>query len=416
MTAIAPDDRFVTLDAVRGIAVMGILAMNIVSFAMPQPAYTSPFAFGSEGSADLFAWALASLLVDGKMRGLFTVLFGASMLLVADRAEADGRYAPDVHYRRMVWLLLFGAVHAYAMWHGDILMLYAAVGMAAFLFRHMETHRLFTLGVTLVLGQCIWMASTAASVLALRNAAAMPGADPALVGQWHAIASQFGPMPANEVARDLALHRGSYAEILAYRLGPGFWLPIRANLYSTLETLGLMLLGMAGLRSGFLTGAWSRDAYGRAARIGFLTGLPLVGALTAALYFSRFETVTVYFCQFALKDFFNLPLILAYAAVVVWWAKGAADGALLRRVAASGRAAFSNYIGTSLICTTLFYGYGLSLYGELNRAALYLIVLAIWAAMLLWSNAWLAHFRYGPLEWLWRSLARGELQPMRNRD
>src|SRR5687767_15691319 len=111
--ATAAGPRIVTLDIVRGIAVMGILAMNIVAFAMPFQAYMNPTAFGEASQGDLASWAFNFVFIDGKMRGLFSFLFGASMLLVIERTEAGGRSAASVHYRRMIWLLVFGLIHFY---------------------------------------------------------------------------------------------------------------------------------------------------------------------------------------------------------------------------------------------------------------------------------------------------------------
>lgn len=407
------DSRFVSLDVVRGIAVMGILLMNIVSFATPPPAYYTPVAYGGDGPVDIAVWAANFLLSDGKMRGLFSVLFGASMLLVIQRAEAKDESLGLIHYSRMSWLLLFGALHAYALWHGDILMLYAVIGSITFFFRNMETHRLIVLGLILIAIEAILLALLAGSLCMLREAATAPDADAELVRQWAEFEMQFGSMRPNELTDNLARYRGDYAGILVHRLGPGFWDPIEANLTAALNTLGLMLLGMAGLKSGFLTGQWERATYARCVKIGYLIGLPLLAALALGIIASDFEPVTLFLLDFAGQAVVNPAVILAHAALILYWVKSARNGALMDRVAATGRAAFTNYLGTSIVCTTIFYGYGFGLYGELDRASLYIVVLGIWGLMLLWSKPWLDRFRYGPLEWLWRTLARREIQPMR---
>lgn len=414
MASTAPmDSRFVSLDVVRGIAVMGILLMNIVAFSMPSSAYFTPLAYGGDSPVDIAVWATNFVLADGKMRGLFSVLFGASMLLVIQRAEAKDRSAALTHYSRMSWLLLFGAIHAYAIWYGDILMLYAVVGAVAFFFRRMETHKLVALGIILIAAQAILLAGLAGSIWMLREAALAPGADAELVRQWREIEAQFGALPPDKLAEELARYRGNYTTILAHRLGPGFWDPIQANLTAALDTLGLMLLGMAGLKSGFLTGEWDRARYARYARTGYLIGLPLLTGIALATMASGFDAVTIFTLDFAAQTAINPAVILAHAALILYWVKSSAGSALLARIGAAGRAAFTNYIGTSLVCTTLFYGYGFGLYGELSRAALYIVVPGVWAVILLWSKPWLDRFRYGPLEWLWRSLARREIQPLR---
>ena len=135
MDAPAMPSRYRGLDAIRGVAVMGILAMNIVAFALPFAAYANPAAGGPPSSADLAAWAFNFLFVDSKMRGLFSMLFGASTLLVIERAEGSGRSAARTHYARMAWLALFGLAHFYLIWFGDILFLYSACGLLLFWFR-----------------------------------------------------------------------------------------------------------------------------------------------------------------------------------------------------------------------------------------------------------------------------------------
>lgn len=407
------DSRFISLDVVRGIAVMGILLMNIVAFAMPFQAYGNPTAFGGDGPVDMAVWATNFVFADGKMRGLFSILFGASMLLVVQRAEESGRNSALTHYSRMTWLLFFGVIHAYAIWYGDILMLYAGVGMVAYFFRALETHKLVTLGIIFIVAQAILMIGIAYSLWALREAAFALDASEETVATWSKMASAFGTPTDAQLAENLALYRGSYAEIMSQRLGPELMQPIIGNFLFSLATLGLMLLGMAGLKSGFLTGKWSREAYLRCMRYGYLIGIPIQMLLAFLLMRSGFDPVSLWLFDISLQMVPDLLIILGHAALILYWVKLSAGSAFMARVAATGRAAFSNYLGTSLICTTIFYGYGFGLYGELSRASLYIVVLAVWAIMLLWSKPWLDRFRYGPLEWLWRSLARREIQSIR---
>lgn len=414
MASAAPmDSRFISLDVVRGVAVMGILLMNIVGFAMPFQAYGNPAAYGGTSPIDMAFWATNFVVADGKMRGLFSILFGASMLLVIQRAKASERSSALTHYSRMTWLLLFGVIHAYAIWYGDILMLYAAVGMVAFFFRKMEAHKLVTLGIILIIVQTILVGGVTYSLWALREAALAPDAQPETVQAWFEMAAMSGTPPPDELAENLALYRGNYAGIMEQRLGPDLMLPIIGNFMFSFATLGLMLLGMAGLKSGFLTGALSRETYAKCIRYGYLVGIPIQMLLALFLMRSGFDPVSLWLYDMSLQMVPDLLIMLGHAALILYWVKSSAGSALIARIAATGRAAFTNYLGTSLICTTLFYGYGLGLYGELSRASLYIVVLGIWALMLLWSKPWLDRFRYGPLEWLWRSLARHELQPIR---
>ena len=180
-------------------------------------------------------------------------------------------------------------------------------------------------------------------------------------------------------------------------------------LFVGFETLGYMLLGMACLKSGMLTGEWTRIQYQRWAIIGFATGVPAFAALAFYVAHSGFDLLSVAIGSIMLPTLFRPLMIIGWACLILL----ARPGALATRIAAAGRMAFTNYLGTTILCTTLFYGYGFGLYGHLSRAELYLVVFAVWALMLLWPKPWLEHFRYGPFEWLWRSLARLRLQPIR---
>lgn len=409
MTAATP--RIATLDIVRGVAVMGILAMNIVGFALPFQSYMNPVALGPVGEADFASWAFSFILVDGKMRGLFSLLFGASMLLVIEQAEAKGEHSDIVHYRRMVWLLFFGLIHLYLIWFGDILVGYALIGMIAFLFRRLSQRALIGWAIGLLVVQLLILAGLAAGSAALQQAAAAPGAAPSLVAEWQGLQRMFGAMSPEARAQEFALYRGDYSEILADRMKDQALGPIKGLALFGWETLAYFLLGMAALRSGFLTGGWSRARYRNIALLGFGIGIPAYALLAWLLVRDGFSVPGVFALAMAATVPLRPLMVVATASLIILATRK--GGALVDRIAAAGRAAFTNYLGTSLVMTTLFYGYGGGLFGTLGRAELWLVVLAMWALILLWSKPWLDRFLYGPLEWLWRSLARGAVQPLR---
>jgi uncharacterized protein len=403
--------RILTLDIVRGVAVMGILGMNIVGFAMPEQAYLNPMAYGSETAADFVAWLVSFIFIDGKMRGLFSFLFGAGVLLVIQRAKANGENAKSVHYRRMVWLLVFGLLHFYLVWYGDILTGYALFGMLAWFFREREPRRLIKAAVWLLLLQLLLMALVAASFFLVGAQAAAPGASAEIVRQWTEMEADFGVPTAKALAETMALYDGGYGGILHHRLTEQATLPLLLTLMFGAETLAYMLLGMAALRTGFLTGAWADRDYRRWAAWGFAIGIPLYSALALILARDGFSVPMVVAVAMPATVLVRPIMIVATAALIILLTRR--GGALVARIAAAGRAAFTNYLGTSIIMTTLFYGYGGGLFGDLGRAELWLVVVAMWALMLLWSKPWLDRYRYGPFEWLWRTLARGRVQPMR---
>jgi uncharacterized protein len=415
MTTITASEppRFVTLDIVRGVAVMGILAMNIVGFAMPDAAYMNPRAYGTEGEIDLVAWAFNFILIDGKMRGLFSFVFGASMLLVIERATAKGESPARIHFRRMVWLLLFGLIHYYFIWHGDILTMYACIGMLAWLFREMEPRRLIRIGIVLVAVEALLFTAMAVGFAFVSQRASMPNPDPDMVRQWAEMQAGLGvPTPAI-IAREMALHLGPWTGIAYHQLTDKAFGWVAMTIIFGCETLGYMLFGMAGLKSGFFTGAWSAAAYRKVALIGFAITVPAYAIGAWLLWSSGFDVRILVAVSMAATTLFRPVMVVAVAALIILLTRR--GGALVDRIAAAGRAAFTNYLGTSILMTGLFYGWGAGLYGSLSRAELWLVVLGMWVVMLLWSKPWLDRFNYGPFEWLWRSLARWRLQPLRRR-
>ena len=408
----AAPDRIATLDIIRGVAVLGILAMNVVDFAMPAEAYANPEAYGSQGAADYAAWAVGFILFDGKMRGLFSLLFGASMLLVIERADARGDNSASIHFRRMLWLGMIGLLHFYLIWHGDILFGYAVAGMAAWFFHQQEPEELLRWGMAFLLVEFALNAVVSAGYFTMAAAAAAPDATARAVAQWQAIERSHGAPGSAAIADTLALYRGPYSGILHYRLTALGWSPFKGLLLYTWEAIGFMLLGMAALKSGFLIGAWPERRYRRVAAVALGVSLPAYALLAWLIARSGFSVPMLAAAGDAAAALVRPAMVIGLAAAIILLARG---GMLTRRIAAAGRAAFTNYLGASLLMTSLFYGYGFGLFGQLGRAELWLAVLPAWALMLLWPAPWLERFLYGPFEWLWRSLARGTPQPMRRR-
>ncbi|PTQ64568.1 uncharacterized protein C8J45_103418 [Sphingomonas sp. PP-CE-3G-477] len=402
--------RIATLDLIRGVAVMGILASNIAAFGFPEFAYMTPASMGWPSTPNLIAWTTTFIVIDGKMRGLFSFLFGASMLLVLDRAEASGDDPATVHLRRMAWLFVFGVAHLYLLWWGDILAHYALVGAIAYMFARLPVRWLIGVGLACIAFQTVELTTLVAYTFDLHGAAHRPDATARVITNWQLLADQFGqPSPAS-VTRELAIGRGGWRDLVAWR-----WTHAAGSITSLTatgpETLGFMLFGMAGLRSGFLTGEWSRRRYTVIAVVGIGVGWIGYAAIAAFDIGHGFDARYVALSWLALATPLRPLTIMGYAAAIILLARPC--GWLTTRVAAAGRMAFSNYLGTTILCTTLFYGYGFGLYGALSRAQLYLVVVPICLLMLLWSKPWLDRFRYGPLEWLWRSLSRFAWQPIR---
>ncbi|WP_294016574.1 DUF418 domain-containing protein [Sphingomonas sp.] len=406
MTTTMAGDRHLTLDTVRGVAVLGILLLNIIAFAMPMAAYFNPAAYGGAEGIDLGVWFGNFVLFDGKMRGLFSFLFGASTLLVIERATAKGESAAKVHYARMIWLLVFGLIHLWAIWFGDILSHYALIGMIAFFFRNARVKTLLIVGCILLVMQVL---VSAFFPLAAAMIQAMPG-KPGMAEAALGFERGFGRPAADWLTEQVAIHRGGWWQIAVERFKEARWLPLVGLIQYGWETLAYMLFGMAALRNGMLTGGWERKRYWRWVAIGFGIGIPFYTALALWMVRSDFSLLSVTTAVLPATVPVRPLMIMGWASLIVLLMRP--GGFLTDRLAAAGRMAFTNYLMTSVICTTVFYGYGLAFYGALSRAEVYLVVLAVWALILLWSKPWLERFAYGPLEWVWRSLARGRLQPL----
>lgn len=405
-------DRILSLDLIRGIAVMGIFSVNVVGMAMFEGAYFYPPEFGFESAGDRVMWALNSIFVDGRFRSLFSILFGASMVLVIERAVAAGKEGWKVHFPRMAVLALFGALHYYLLWWGDILVNYALVGMVAYLFWRMDLRWLLAVAAFALAMFYTPQVIETRGMLAKIEASREPGASPELIAEVEEMLAE-PPTLAEDIARDKADHASIAAHVRATVSGPQLWRPWNSVFGYGLETLGLMLIGMAGYRSGFLTGAWRRRSYRRMA--GLFLGADLIVHTIAAWLTLRADFDPTVFYPWTRTYVAPLHAVGAIGYAALFMALFPGGGALAARFAAVGRAAFSNYLGATLVGTLLFYGTFGGLYGEVSRGEAWLFVPPVWALMLVWSKWWLDRFRYGPFEWAWRTLARLEWQPMRKR-
>lgn len=410
--------RILTLDIIRGVAVMGILAMNIYAFAGPGAMYFNPAAYGGDSGLDWFVWAFNFILLDSKMRGLFSILFGASTLLVIERAMAKSDRPAMRHYARMIWLLGFGLVHFWFIWWGDILTMYAIAGLFLFLWRNRSVKVLSIWAVV--------MLTVSLALMGSQNLAFQMADDPQVpadqrsnmqdaLNRTQAFFGADNPHADAKIEEHLELYRSDYRTIVDKRFGEWRFKPLMNSIFMLPETLGLMLVGMALFKAGFLTGEWDRGRYRkwavRCLGVGIIANLGLLYWQIAGDY----DAIQVMNSTMVLSMPFDVLMAIGWAALITWLAKGALEGSLAARVGAAGRMAFTNYLMTSIVMSSIFYGYGLGLFGDFGRATLYLFVFGMWALILLWSKPWLERFHYGPFEWLWRSLSRFSLQPLRRK-
>ena len=399
-------DRIRTLDLVRGVAVLGILAVNVASFAAPENAAYSPDLPHAGSAADRIAYLTTLVLFEGKMRALFSILFGASLLLFVQRAEAAGHDGAALQIRRLGWLLLFGYLHFALIWDGDILFLYALLGFAALGLRHLRAGQLVAAALLMFAAWQAWGTAMWTPSLAVESAAA---GDPGKNGEYAKLLQGY----RMKDARDLAEHRLGWGDEVSARLGDRAAYPLQLAFYNWGETLPWMLLGMALLQNGLFAGEWSRQRLKRLAASGLgLGGLASLGFAGWAAQAQFPELAMRYATSYGLA----LPhtaMALGYAALLALTAPRLLATKIGQRLEAAGRMAFSNYIGTSLLMGAIMNGWGLGLYGRFGAGERWGLVVLAWLMMLGWSRPWLLRFRQGPLEWLWRSLTQWRLLPLR---
>lgn len=395
-------ERAESLDVLRGIAVLGILAMNIRLFAMPQAAYFNPLAYGDMTGINQWWFWLTSLLADQKFMTLFSLMFGAGIALMSERASARGRPVTGLLLRRNFWLLVFGLLHAYLIWFGDILVAYALCGFLVMFCRNWRPATQLVIGLLML---CV-----PALVLLLAGLS---------FSQWPAEAVEaslvdWSPGPAI-VAEELAIYRGSWLTQLPHRVGTAIEFQTFAFLIFVLwRAGGLMLIGMALFRWGYFTAERPGSSYLRLLISGAVLALPVI---FWGLYLNEsggWDYAQSFFINQQFNYWGSFVLALAYLGGVMLWCQGSWWPAMRSRLAAVGRMAFSNYIAQSLICTLIFYGHGLGRFGHYEHWQQALVVLSVWAFLLMLSPWWLARFRFGPMEWLWRSLTYWRLQPLRH--
>lgn len=427
LAPVSTDERIPSVDVLRGFAVLGILWMNIISFGLPYWAYGNPTVYGGATGANLATWLWSAVLVEGKMRAIFSMLFGASLVLITSRAEARGAAAnvADIYLRRSLWLAAFGLVHAYFFWWGDILFYFGVVGLGLYPFRRLGPRALIIIGL-LVLGTGAprAMLETHRLVdLRTRAEAAEAAAEAGVVlteeqqdaqRDWAEERKRIEP-EAEDVAKEVEITRGSYLGIFTARAE---YVLLEQTVYFYLwmlfDVVGMMLIGMGLMKLGVLSAHMTVQAYALMAVAGFATCLPVTWLVCHRLMARGFELAQDSLMD-STYDLGRLAGAIGYIGLVMLVCRTAVFPRLRVRLAAAGQMALSNYLMQTLICSTLFYGYGFGWFGYLERYQILLVAVAIWAFQLWLSPLWLRHFRFGPMEWVWRSLTYWKRQPLRRR-
>jgi len=421
-------ERIVSIDTLRGVALLGILLINVVGFGLPEDASGVPITAGSHTGLNLACWYAGQIFFEGKMRALFSMLFGAGVVLLTQRAEERGGLRPrGIYYRRTLWLVVFGLLHAYFIWIGDILYLYGVVGLALFPLRKLRPATLLAAGALLLMIFCGIITLTHYSLIRTRDQAlevdrlVAAGGQPteeqlATQKEWEEGSKEFKTNPA-ELAKEIKLHRGGYWELFKWRIKEV--LAAQAVLLFPIlsfvvhDSPGMMLIGMAMLKLGIITGERDRKFYLRMILLGYGTG-GTINAITGFCFArSGFDLGKESLAWILTYVPGNLLVAVGHIGLVMLIVKSGWLRRLTSRLAAVGQMALTGYLVTSLICTTIFEGYGFGLFAKLQHYQLLFVVFSVWLFLLTVSPIWLRHFRFGPMEWVWRSLTYWRKQPMK---
>ena len=420
-------ERIRSLDVLRGVALLGILLMNIAGFGLVFMAYVDPTVQGGAEGKDLFVWIVNNMLFEGTMRALFSMLFGVGMVLMTSRmiGRGGGLEVADIYYRRTIWLLIFGIIHGYIiLWFGDILFAYGLWGLFLFPFRNTKPRKLLIAVIILTLiGVALqyvkyemnneFLAQYTAAQ-AYSNEEDIP--EDIMEGKkaWEAITAELKPDEKSIQKQTESMHQG-YFDLVVYLAPVNRMMQSTFNYdYNPWDVLAMMLLGMALFKWGVITAQLKLKSYLLMILIGYGIGLPVNYYETNLLLESNFS-IPAFFESGLTYPFGRIAMAMGHIGIVMIFCKMNILVFLRNSLAAVGRMALTNYIMHSVICGFIFTGIGLSWFGKLQRHELYYVVLGIWIFQLVASPIWLKYYRFGPLEWLWRSLTYKKRQPFKRK-
>lgn len=425
---VANANRIQLIDSIRGVALLGILLMNIPGFGL----HWSEFIKLLKGPHDLNYQVFKSVMVipEGSMRGLFSMLFGAGMLLFMKNKKDQGSATPvaELYFRRLLWLMLFGLLNAYVLlWNGDILFFYAFAGMLLFAFRDLRPYQLIivalvcmAIGMVKAQDSFRQLKKNRNGYLAAQRAdnekRARTAEENSAYAAWEGIQQSAYVVDTAAAREEIGMMRGNYRTVFGHLITVnGIAMP--NFLYNNnWDPLTMMFMGMALFGLGFFTNRCSTQTYWLCVLVGYGLGYLISNFHFHAVYGNglniagmvdrfRVSPVLLYDIKRVLISVGHASLIvLIYRAGLLKW--------LMKALGKVGQMAFTNYLMQSILCSVYFTGVGLGKFNYLEFHQLYYVVLVIWVFQLLMSTIWLYYFRFGPFEWLWRSLTYWNIQPM----
>ena len=426
---VALADRIKSIDAIRGFALLGILMMNIPGFGINND-FWYPLVTGPRQGANYYTFATVFTIFEGTMRGLFSMLFGAGMVLfmLNKKDVPGGTTVAEYYYRRLLWLVFFGLVNAFViLWQGDILFYYGLCGMLLFAFRKLQPKWLLIIGLTCVAFAMIkrewnyneFRNKRAAYTEAMQSKKEKKELSPEQQGAiavWSNIEKNDKPDTAYSNL-NLRKMRSGYGTIFTYFIPQNAGFEISYMYGDPWDMLCMMFIGMALFGWGFFSNKLKTSTYVMWLLIGYGIGIPVAWAIFDQSWMS-FGSPGVYADTWrsshgVFSELRRIPITIGHASLLMLVFRSNIVPWLMRALANVGQMAFTNYLLQSIICTFFFYGYGFGNYNKLAFHQLYYVVVAVWVFQLIFSSIWLRYFRFGPFEWVWRSLTYWKKQPMK---
>ncbi len=420
-------ERITILDSLRGIAILGILMMNLPSFGIG--AYNP--VVNNETGINYYLWYFVSVIPDGTQRALFSMLFGAGVILflAAKEKKLPGMLPAEYFVRRMLWLIVFSLIDVFLLlWNGDILFDYACMGFILFAFRNLPAKKLLIAAfVCLLLMSARENRNLYLDKQKIQQGELIAAMDTSITKLSHLQKQRLHEMQEFKEETSMAamrkrfektkeiMHSG-YSDIYSYRSNRYLDQIVHYTYLSLWDILQFMFIGMAFYKMGILTGKANTRVYAWLCIVGLSVGIGLAYLRLHSgiqLNFNWFEYARQTSFEwynidrtFRSLGFFGLIMLMYKSGIFKWF---------FNIMRPTGQMAFTNYLGQSIICGIIFYGFGFGLYGDLQRYEAYLVLLGIWIFQILFSGIWLRFFYFGPLEWVWRSLTYGKMQPMKKK-
>ena len=417
-------DRIDSVDTIRGVAVLGILLINIVGLGLPDPAYFDPSGYGGSTGWNLRVFFINSLLFEGTMRGIFSMLFGAGIILFLQKKEQAGvgLELVDTWYRRVIWLIVFGIIHAYLfVWPGDILFSYGMIGLLLFPFRNIQPRNMVLFAGAILIAGMVINSGEARSAKTqqkhyfealemINRGETVP--HPVLMDYYSWIERYAVMKPTGERLdnRILNMQKGYFSAVKEMAKDSYFFESEYHYRHNYIDILSMMLLGMALLKLRIFHAERSYRFYVLMILIGYGIGIPVNWWETATYIRQDFDLIT-YYELLRSYDLGRVSTMMGHVGLIMLFCKWNRLLFIKKSLAAVGRMALSNYLVQTIIANIVFISF--TRYGRYQRYELYWLVVAIWIFQLGFSTIWLKYFIFGPFEWLWRSLTYRKYQPFR---